>query len=60
MLPQQGSYGERHSVSRANGLFTHLYPPESPVKEPSHETGENIRSPSTDHAACGLVPQGDR
>ena len=48
MFPQQGPYGERCSVSRANGLFIHLYLSKSPVKEPSHEMGENIWLPSTE------------
>jgi hypothetical protein len=47
-LAQQGPFGERCCVSRANGLFIHLYLSESPVKELSHEIGENIRSPSMD------------
>jgi hypothetical protein len=47
-VPQQGRHGERCSVSRANGFFINLYPSESPVKEPSHDSGENIRSPSTE------------
>ena len=46
MFTQQGPYRERCSVSRANGLFIHLCLSESPVKEPSHEMGENIQSPS--------------
>jgi hypothetical protein len=42
-------YGERCSVSRANGLFIHfLYLSESPVKEPSYEMGESIWSLSTE------------
>ena len=52
-IPQQGPYGGRCSISRANGLFINLYPSESPVKEPSHENGENIRSPSTEPHANG-------
>jgi len=47
-VPQQGPYGERCSVSSASGFFIHLYPSESPVKEPSNESGENIRLPSTE------------
>jgi len=35
--PQRGPYGERYSVSKTSGLFVHLYPSESPVKELSHE-----------------------
>jgi hypothetical protein len=33
--------------------FIHTYLSESPVKEPSHEMGENIRSPSTESHADG-------
>ena len=66
LFPQQGPYGERCSVSRANGLFIHLYLSETPVKEPSHKMGENIQSPSTEphtdrrstYNGVGLVPQG--
>jgi len=36
-VPQQGPYGERCFISRANGLFIHLYLSESPIKDPSHE-----------------------
>ena len=43
LVPQQGPYGQRCSVSRANGLFVHLYPSESPVKELSHEM---VRKPT--------------
>ena len=40
MFPQQGSYGDRSSVSIANGLLIHSYASQSPViKELSHETG---------------------
>ena len=63
MLPQQGPYGQSCSVSTANGYFIHLYLSESPVKELSHEMGENIRSPSTEHHAdgmgCDRFPQGE-
>jgi hypothetical protein len=41
-VPQHGPNGERYSVSRASGLFIHLDLSESPVKEPSHVSGENI------------------
>jgi hypothetical protein len=34
---QQGPYGERCFVSRAHGLFIHLYLSESPINESSHE-----------------------
>jgi len=52
MFTQHGPYGERCSVSRANGLFIHLYLSESPVKELSHEIGEK-------HTVTVLgVPQG--
>ena len=68
MFPQQGPDGERCSVSRASGLFIHLYLSESPVTEPSHKKGENVRSPSMEphtdgrptYNRVGLVPQGDR
>jgi len=33
-VPQQGPYGERSFISRANGLFIHLYLSESPVSSP--------------------------
>jgi len=39
-VSQQGSYGKRCSISRANGLFIHLYLSEFPVKELSQEMGE--------------------
>ena len=52
-IPQGGPYEERCSISRANGLFIHLYPSESPVKEPFQENGENIWSPSTKPHADG-------
>ena len=38
MFPQQVLYGERCSVSRANGLVINLYLAELPIQEPSHET----------------------
>ena len=65
-VPQQGPYGERCCIYRANGLFIHLYPSESPVKEPSHEYRENIghhpwsplRMEGLHTMGCGLVPQG--
>jgi len=37
MFHQQDPHRERCSVSRANTLYIHLYPSESPKKEPSHE-----------------------
>jgi hypothetical protein len=52
-VPQQGPYGERCCIYRANGVFIHLYPSESPVKEPSHENGEHIGSPSMEPHADG-------
>jgi len=36
--PQRGPYGERCSVSRANGLIIHSYLSESPVNELWHKT----------------------
>jgi hypothetical protein len=39
VLHQKGPYGDRCSISKANGWFIHLYLSESPVKEISHETG---------------------
>jgi len=47
--PPKGSLRRKRSVFRANGLFIHAYLLDSPVKEPFHETGENIWSPSTEH-----------
>jgi hypothetical protein len=47
--PPQGSLLRKRSVSRAIGLFTHSYLSDPPVKELSHETGENLRSLSTEH-----------
>jgi hypothetical protein len=55
MYPQQSPYRGGCSVSRANGLFFHLYLLESPVKEFSHEMGEDIRSPSMEPHADGRV-----
>ena len=40
-VSQQGPYGERCSIPRANGLFFHLYLSETPIKEPSHKNWEN-------------------
>ena len=40
MFPQQGLYGERCPISRANGLFIHLYLSESSFKKPYHEMEE--------------------
>ena len=48
LFTQQGPYRERGSVSRADGLFIHLYLSESPIKEPSHGMGENIWSLPTE------------
>jgi len=45
-VPQQDPYGERCFVSRASGLFIHLYLLESPIKDIYHKNGENIWSPS--------------
>jgi len=67
-VTQQGPYGDRYSVSKANSLFIHLYQSESPVKEPSHKKGKIFcrrpRSPTRTEGlhtiGCGLVPQGDR
>jgi hypothetical protein len=47
-VPQQGSYGERSFISRANGLFIHLYLTESPIRSPPTKNGENILSPSAE------------
>ena len=67
MFPQQGFYGERCSVPRANiRSFISVRVPE---KEPSHEMrGETYshspRSPTRTEIlhtmGCGLVPQGGR
>ena len=43
-VPQQGSYGDRSFISRANGLFIHLYLSESPIRSPPTKNGENIWS----------------
>ena len=48
MFSQQGLYGERCFVSRANGLFIHFYLSESPKRSPPTKCGENIHSPSTE------------
>ena len=48
MFPQQGLYGERCTISRANGLFIHLYLSESPKRSSLTKREENIRSPSTE------------
>jgi len=34
-------------------MFFHSFISETPVKDPSHENRENIRSPSTEHHANG-------
>jgi len=47
-VPQQGPYGKRSFISRANGLFIHLYPSESPITNPPTKNGDNIWSPSTE------------
>jgi hypothetical protein len=58
-VSHQGPYRERCSISRANGLFIQWYLSETPIKEPSHENGENIRSPSTEpHADRKLTYSG--
>jgi hypothetical protein len=47
-VPQQGSYGKESFISRANGLFINSFiSVRVPNKQPSHENGENIWSPST-------------
>jgi len=48
MFPQQGPCGERCSVSRANGLFIHLYLLESPKRSPPRKCREKIQSQSTE------------
>ena len=47
-FPQQCPNGERYSVSRAHGLFIHFYLSDSPGKESSHKSGENVWSLSTE------------
>ena len=47
-VPQQGPYGERGFISRANGLFIHSYVKSPPVRSPPTKNGENIWSPSTE------------
>ena len=45
-VPHQGPCGERSFIFRASGLFIHLYPSRSPIKEPhTKKTGKNIWSP---------------
>jgi len=50
--------GSLCSISRASGLFIHLHPSESPVKESSHESGENIQSPSMEPYTDGRPTMG--
>jgi len=67
-VPQQDLYGQRSFISRASGLFIHLYLSQSPIRSPPTKNGENIWSPSTEpHVdrklhiiGCSLVPQGYR
>ena len=47
-VPQQGPYGERSFISRANGLFLHLYLSKPPVRSPPTKNGEIIWSISTE------------
>jgi hypothetical protein len=47
-VPHQGPYGERSFISRANGLFIHLYLSESPIRSPPTKNGRNIWSPSAE------------
>jgi hypothetical protein len=42
MFPQQGPYGERCFVSRASGLFIHLYLLESPKKKLNEMRGKHV------------------
>ena len=55
MFTQQGPYGERYAVSRANGLFIHLYLSESPVKN-GHRPRSPTRTEGLHAMRCGLVP----
>jgi len=68
-VPQQGPYGEWNFISRANGLFLHLYLSESPIRSPpTKKTGKTFghhpQSPMWTEGLhtveCGLIPQGDR
>jgi len=52
--PQRSSYGQRCSFSRASGLLINSYLSEPLVKELSHETGGNMRSPSTELHPDGM------
>ena len=45
-VPQQGPYGQRSFISRANGLFIHLYLSQSPIRSSPMKNRENIWSPS--------------
>jgi hypothetical protein len=63
-VPKQDPFGDRSFISRANGLFLHLYMSESPVRSPPMKNGEKIWSPSVNphvdgRPTRGLVPQGD-
>jgi hypothetical protein len=66
MVPQWGPYGERCSVSRANGSFIHVS--QSPQLRSCPTKRENIWSPSMETTwtegihtmGWGLVPQGAR
>ena len=49
MFPQQGPYGERYSVFRANGLSVHLCLPESPKKGALQQNG--VKHKVTIHGA---------
>ena len=67
-VPQEGPYGERSFISRANSLFLHLYLSESPLMSPPTKTGKKVghrpRSSTWTEGlhttGCGLIPHVDR
>jgi hypothetical protein len=64
-LPQQGLYGERCSVYRANGVLIHLYvgvPKKEPIHEMRRKHSHRQWSPTRTEGiqwGCCLVPEGD-
>ena len=52
-VPQQDSYTERSVISRANGLFTHLYLSQSPIRSPTTKNRGNIWSLSMELHIAG-------
>jgi hypothetical protein len=47
-IPHQVPYGERSLISRANGLFIHVYLSGSPIRTLPQKMGKNIWPPSTE------------